>query len=134
MKVVICDNDSGFGLSPKAYKRLAELQGDELYFYYYDYDSEKYIKTTENYDGYKPLSMSYTNIGEEILARDLDELFYEIDIKRNDPLLIQVVEELGEEAGDDIKLKTVEIPDDVEWEINADYGVEIIVEKHRRWY
>ena len=47
---------------------------------------------------------------------------------------IQVVEELGEEANTPAsKLKIVEIPDDVEWEIEEYDGIEWVAEKHRVW-
>ena len=53
---------------------------------------------------------------------------------RIDPILIQIVEEMGEEAsGQYSNLKVVEIPDDVDWEIKDYDGVEWIAEKHRTW-
>ena len=56
------------------------------------------------------------------------------DILRNDPRLIAIVEEMGEAAyaGYD-RLKIVEIPDDVEWEICDSGGYEWVAEKHRTW-
>lgn len=54
---------------------------------------------------------------------------------RNDPVLIEVVEELGKRAnGCCASLKIVEIPDDVKWEIEEYDGNEWIAEKHRKWY
>jgi len=59
---------------------------------------------------------------------------YAWDIPRNDENLVSVVEELGEESwGQFAKLKVVEIPDDVEWEIGEYDGVEWVAEKHRIW-
>ena len=59
---------------------------------------------------------------------------YARDLERNDPLLIQVVEELRKGAdGDHAELKIVEIPDDVEWQIDEYDGVEWVAEKHRTW-
>jgi hypothetical protein len=53
---------------------------------------------------------------------------------RADPLLVRVVEELGEEAnGSFAKLKVVEIPDGVDYQIDDYDGVESIHEKHRSW-
>jgi len=55
--------------------------------------------------------------------------------QRDHPLLIQVVEELGERAnGDCAELKIVEIPDDVKWGIEEYDGAEHVAEKHRTWY
>ena len=59
---------------------------------------------------------------------------YEDDIKRNDLILIEIVEQLGEAAnGGFAKLKVVKIPDDVEWTIKEYDGDEWIAEKHRTW-
>jgi hypothetical protein len=56
------------------------------------------------------------------------------DIERNDPLLIQGVESLGDRAnGAHAKLKIVEIPDDVDWEIAEYDGLEHVAQKHRTW-
>ena len=53
---------------------------------------------------------------------------------RTDPKLIECVEKLGQEAnGRYAALEVVEIPDDVEWEINDYDGIETIHEKHRSW-
>ena len=60
--------------------------------------------------------------------------FYLPDVERNDSILVEVVEELGEEAnGNSATLKIVEIPDDVEWIIEEDEGREWVSEKHRTW-
>lgn len=53
---------------------------------------------------------------------------------RTDPVLVRVVEELGEEANDSYsELKIVEIPDNVEWQIEEYDGAEWVAEKHRTW-
>ena len=50
-----------------------------------------------------------------------------------------MIEELGKDAlsindrDDDYRLTIVEIPDDVEYQIESDNGVEHIAEKHRKW-
>lgn len=57
------------------------------------------------------------------------------NIPRDDPLLIQVIEELGSDSasGDFASLQIVEIPDDVDWQIEEYDGFEWIAEKHRTW-
>jgi hypothetical protein len=76
-------------------------------------------------------------LSKDALARYKNETgsnkaYYEID--RNDPTLISLVEELGEDSwGKFAELKVVEIPDDVEWEIEEYDGMEWISEKHRTW-
>ncbi len=61
--------------------------------------------------------------------------FTEHDLKRDDPVLIETVEEIGlEEAADSYSsLKIVEIPHDVEWTLQEYDGNEWIAEKHRIW-
>ena len=56
------------------------------------------------------------------------------ELERNDPILVHVVETLGDEAnGRFAKLRVVEIPDDVNWEISEYDGYESIEEVHRSW-
>ena len=56
-------------------------------------------------------------------------------VNRSDPLLVELVEELGSKCwGDFAQLKIVEIPEDVEWEIIEYDGIEYIAEQHRKWY
>lgn len=64
----------------------------------------------------------------------LPENFREWDVCRDDPLLVQVVQELKEQAnGRFARLKVVEIPDDVEWTIDEYDGLEWVAEAHRTW-
>ena len=113
MKVVINACFGGFCLSEKAMKRLIELVNDpklkkELEEHY----------TTRWAGRPKPFMLDS----------------FDPKIPRNHPALVQVVEELGKEAnGMFAELKVVEIPDDVEWEIEEYDGVEWVAEKHRVW-
>lgn len=55
-------------------------------------------------------------------------------IPRDDLKLVQVVEELGAAAnGHGAELRVVEIPDDVQWEISAEGGIEHVSEVHLTW-
>lgn len=56
-------------------------------------------------------------------------------IKRDDPDLVAVVEQLGSKkaGGTCSKLSVVEIPDDVDWVIDGYDGYESIEEVHRSW-
>lgn len=109
-KVVINSCYGGFSLSDKGMLRWAELSGRK-------FDVEKY----KFGHGYKD---SVTK-----------EPFYDFDIVRDDPALVQVVEELGEEAnGGYAKLNIVEIPEDVKWHISEYDGYEHVAEDHRTWY
>ena len=60
--------------------------------------------------------------------------FSESDIERDDPALIETIEELGSRAnGNYAALSVVEVPDDVEWYIHDYDGMEQVNEKHRSW-
>jgi len=57
---------------------------------------------------------------------------YYWEIPRDDPVLIQVIEQLGEKANTRYSsLKVIEIPDDVEWHIHEYDGMEHVAENHR---
>lgn len=60
---------------------------------------------------------------------------YPYDIPRDCDTLVRIVEEMGVKAGSaHSQLKVVEIPDDVDWQIEEYDGCEHIAEKHRTWY
>ena len=63
-----------------------------------------------------------------------DPRFHEDLISRDDPTLVQIVEEMGEAAdGAYAELEIVEIPDDVRWQIKEYDGAEHVAEAHRTW-
>ena len=64
-----------------------------------------------------------------------EELFWENDLNRNDPILVEIVENLTSEKASArfAKLKVIEIPDDVDWYIEEYDGREWISERHRTW-
>lgn len=141
-RIVVNRKHGGFGLSPKAERRYLELTGKECYFY----KQTKY-KHCDNEDEYSLISedeaaktmFCYTltkNFGnvKKKLPKNNKYWWYDGDLERTDPILIQVIEELGEEAdGPCAKLEIVTIPDDVDWEIDEYDGYESIHEKHRSW-
>lgn len=66
---------------------------------------------------------------------DTDE-FSLYNVYRGDWALVQVVEELGDRTAAGAagtRLKVVEIPDDVDWEIHEYDGAEWVAEVHRTW-
>ena len=69
------------------------------------------------------------------MAHDIEDPgFYCHDIARDDPLLVSIVCTLGERAnGKYSRLKVVEIPDGVEWQIDEYDGSEWVAEAHRTW-
>ena len=83
----------------------------------------------------------YIELGGEVSADELDlarQRGYGFELGnryRAEERLIQMVEEFGERANGDVaRLKIVEVPDDVEWEVVQDEtGIEWVAEKHRTW-
>ena len=68
------------------------------------------------------------------LAGITDPDWYDRNIDRDDPYLVKIVNELGMGAnGVHANLKIVEIPGDVDWEIEEYDGNEWVAEKHRTW-
>ena len=81
------------------------------------------------YGGYSLSREAY-----EFLGLTWDDYGYEFNEDRSNPKLVECVETLGESAsGAFAELKVVEIPDDVDWEIEDYDGVEWVSEKHRTW-
>jgi hypothetical protein len=115
MKVVINQYYGGFGLSDKAFERYLKIKDIAFESVLSKHGIRLYFK-----------------------AGHLDDDNYylsEYDIERDDPALVQVVEELGLEAnGLHSSLKIVEIPDDVKWYIFEYDGWEKINEEHRTWF
>jgi hypothetical protein len=59
---------------------------------------------------------------------------YHWNIERDDPVLIEIIEEMGEASGGSYAdLKIVDIPDDVFWQIEEYDGKEWVAEVHRTW-
>ena len=130
MKVVINKCYGGFQLSDKAIDRLKELAKK--------HKDKKLLKMIEEEEKSKKEFFEELRRKYGIDARKsriFGGKYWGLSgIDRTHPLLIKVVEELGEEANTEVsELKIVEIPDDVEWEIEEYDGMEWVSEKHRTW-
>ena len=56
-------------------------------------------------------------------------------VKRDDPVLVDIVREMGEAAnGNFAHLKVVQLPADVDWIVEEYDGQEWIAERHRTWH
>lgn len=113
MKVVINKQYGGFSLSKESVIRLREM-GHEMALKHPVYIGEKFddgsVLQNDNFDGYLR------------------------EIPRNDPMLIQVIEEMGDSAnGFCATLRIIEIPDDVDFDVEEYDGLEWIAEKRRTW-
>lgn len=85
---------------------------------------EVYEKLGLEWDGYGMLNNKALGIESN------DYLQY-----RSHPALIEAIEAVGEEAASGFlsEIKIVEIPDDVQWEIQNYDGKETVHERHRSW-
>lgn len=133
-KVVINTCHGGFGLSPLAIKRMAELEGKECYFYTHS-SSGKPVKISLEEANTEFIFRAYTK---EVSSSNFEENEeYRVgsrNVERDNPTLVQVVEELGELVNSKFAdLKVIEIPDDVDWQIEEYDGLEWVAEKHRTW-
>lgn len=140
-KIVINKRHGGFGLSQAGVQRYLELKGIGWW--------------AEPNERFKLLGPTYWLVAadkrvseptaEQWHAMSLQErqrhntlysqqVFNDRDLDRDDPILVQVVQELGDAAsGSHAELKIVEIPAGVEWQIEEYDGLEWIAEKHRTW-
>ena len=144
MRIIINTCYGGYSLSKKAVKRMADIQGTHCFFFKSSIGNGN--------KGYEPLSVddeaktmfwtafTIPNPNDFLVDGELPNKKYcEIEIEsrpenRSDPVLLQVVEELGKEAdGQCAELKIVEIPDGVQYHIDEYDGIESIHEDHRSW-
>lgn len=124
-KVAINCCYGGFGLSKTAVLRYGELKGITLY-----HVPDKFC---DSYYLCPPEECKKPNGSGRFTAPNA--LYFSVcDIPRDDPILIRVIEELGETAnGPFAELKIVEIPESIEFEIDDYDGMESIHECHRSW-
>jgi hypothetical protein len=122
MKIALNKDFGGFGLSNEAHERLIEL-GVPFF--------ESWEKIPKKYKGVRICGTG------EPETSCFGKYFSNFDEEENrtNPLLIQVIEELGSEKASGIfaELEIVDIPDDIEYEIDDYDGVETIHEQHRSW-
>ena len=123
MKIAINSCYGGFDLSEKAYSRMIEL----------GIPVKKYIPDDDNKR--KDEKVIFEGEGEMFkMFGKYWECWTKREENRTNKILIKVIEELGIKAsGKHGKIKVVEIPDNVEWEIQEYDGIESIHEKHRSW-
>lgn len=136
-KIVINNCFGGFGLSKEAMQAYAARKGLTLYpdknpfgKIYWVVPPEQRVAEVSDEQWAK---ISKTERAEYNKKHE-KQIIYDRNIPRDDPDLVAVVEELGERANDQFAdLKVVEIPDDVEWQIQEYDGLERVAEVHRTW-
>ena len=118
MKIAINRCFGGFGLSDEAFERYLELKGIE-------YETS-------------PSNWSFTKGAKDYWHRghvgENDHYLFCRDVDRDDPALIQAIEEFGDNAsGKWANVAIVDVPDDVKWHIAEYDGYEHVAEDHRTW-
>ena len=137
-EIVINACYGGFSLSYEGVMLYAKLAGFKLYAFTNAMDKEGHLDFSHfvPYDGgtkewmvhysKKPLNTDGTYVD--------NAYFSDRDIPRDDKNLITTVKQLGEKAnGSCAKLKVIEIPAGVKWEIEEYDGNEHVSESHERW-
>jgi hypothetical protein len=129
MKVVINTCYGGFGISTECAKRYFELKGLTVYEMPSSFCTQYLLVPLEEFEVQYELDKKNSYYEK---SNAMCFSFY--NIERDDPFLIQAVEELGEEASDRYsELRIVEIPDGIDYTIEDYDGKEWIAETHRTW-
>ncbi len=115
-KIVINSCFGGFGLSDEAFEKILDRKGIA------------WESCVNKYDMVEHYNKGHVGEEEHYLY------FNEMLENRSDKDLVAVVEEMGAKANGQYSfLKVVEIPDDVEWNVQEYDGNEWVAEKHRIW-
>lgn len=140
MKIVINQRYGGFSLSFLAKQEYAKLKGFKIFFYeqtkYKHRDGVEEYTRVETSDDVNLIMDLKKDLGITISKWPSDNSIYfsDRDIDRTDKDLIKVVEKLGKKAnGQCADLNVIEIPDDINYEIEEYDGNEWIAECHKVW-
>ena len=142
MKVILNKCYGGFGCSDACYRLYARKKGIEVYPYRLDTVREKgkgciYKKVEEKDCDGAWESYFRKDFGDSFVDKEVDawsELVWLNTSHREDPVLIECIEELGEKAnGKYSRLEVVEIPDGLDYVIDDYDGIETLHENVRCW-
>ena len=117
-KIVINKCFGGFGLSAEAFSTYLTLKG-------IDHET-----TPARWPVFDKDAKEFWHAGH---VNDDDYYLSDRDIPRDDPALVQAVLEATEPSGRFAALTIVNVPDEVEWQLEEYDGSEWIAEKHRTW-
>lgn len=135
MKIVINACYGGFSLSDEAFELYLKKKGVKYYKYPDKLEflgNHYYAMPKEEYDELEKKSLKEKGDYSDVNGKGY--YLNDRDIERDDKILVEVVKELKEKAnGRCAKLKVVNVPDGVDWEIDEYDGWEQVEEKHRSW-
>lgn len=134
MKVIINSGYGKFEVSNKAKERYFQLNQIPVFFYHQcDKEGKLYCKVTSN-NRAPNIYYTFTDYGDITDRIKFNYIDWSSIRMRTDSTFIQVVEELGEQVNSPPSyLKIIEIPNEIEFEIERVDGREWILEKRRRW-
>ena len=128
-KIVINDKYGGFGLSDAAIRRYLEIKGQEVWLEINSLYTQVWLVPPEERVAELPgrWHEHSTEVREEYNRKYSEQIFRVDHLDRTDPILVQVVEELGEEASDRCaELIIEELPKGTLYRINEYDGLESI--------
>ena len=131
MKIILNKCYGGFDVSNEAYELYAEKRGISLYRYYDEYKN----KTMHKGSGFTAYYFT-KDFGDNVETDKIDweTHLYLNNEHRDDPILVEVVEELGGKASGRFgKLVVVEIPDGMNYVIDEYDGFETLHERVKVW-
>lgn len=153
-KIAVNKCHGGYSFSLKAHKMYADIIWKPIYFFTKVYNENwiSYIEVDENCkDNFvwcysvpldKVLEIheeqsNWRNLTDEQKKesnKKYSDASYDLsDLPRDDEIIIKIIETLWDEASSRFsKIKIVEIPDDIEWEISEYDWYETLCEKHRK--
>ena len=137
MKVILNKCYGGFGVSDAGYRLYAQKKGIDLFAYAFEgYSCSRYVRVDKPCNDKSMLNYFTSDFGKHVGKDGLDwkKALYLNEGYRDDPVLIEVVEELGSAAdGAYAKLKVVDIPDGLDYVINDYDGIERLHQRVREW-
>lgn len=141
MKVILNKCYGGFHPSVEAYRLYAKKKGIEVYPYKMDHvfglSRVRYKKADDCENNDYWVQYFTKDLGDNVEIGNDDYEKYALDLRddyRDDLVLVEVVEELGDKASSKVShLVVVEIPDGMEYVIDDYDGVETLHQKVREW-
>lgn len=138
MKVILNKCYGGFGVSQKGYELYAKKKNLDLYMYKRSNDDFMMFERIQKDESVFLKHYFTVDMGESFSIHSMENwngiTLYLDERHRTDSVLIEVVEELGEEANDEFAdLQIVEIPDDLKYEVIDHDGIERLCEVGKTW-